>query len=405
MQREHEIHWPSAWQFGLSLLALLLFWSLAGAFALGGVATQFDGSLFLNDPAYLFLLAASSFLIGLLLLPSAGFALLRLLGRANLFARTASWLRVFRPSILIFAFPVVVFLGDWAANNTRLNWIFLPPLHLLAIGLPILWLTFLGIRGLSAGSHQRNWGALGSGLAFSPVLILALELAAVGSILLLAAIYISSQPQLVAELTNLAQRLTNIPPNPRILSRILSPYLLHPVVILTTFTFIAVIVPLVEELIKPLGTWFLAGSNPTPAAGFAAGLLSGAGYSLFESLFSPSGIENWSLLVIARSGTSVMHIFTAGLTGWALAYAWRSGKYQQLGLAYLTAVLIHALWNGLTLLATVAQLVPAQQLPASLRNDLAVTAPLGLGVLAITNFGLLLYFNWKLRREETVQVA
>ncbi len=107
---------------------------------------------------------------------------------------------------------------------------------------------------------------------------------------------------------------------------------------------------MIEEALKPIGVWLLFGRRLTPAAGFAAGALSGAGYALIESLALTSSGEAWSSLVLARTGTSAVHILTAGLTGWALVLAWQKRRFLPLLLAYLCAVMIHGLWNGLTLM-------------------------------------------------------
>src|SRR4030067_2197270 len=106
-----------------------------------------------------------------------------------------------------------------------------------------------------------------------------------------------------------------------------------------------------------LGGWCLGGSRLPPAEGFTAGILCGAGYALVESLIlSVDGGEQWVSLVFARIGTAVVHPLTSGLTGWALAYAWRENRYLRLGAAYLGAVLLHGLWNGLTMLILITDL-------------------------------------------------
>ena len=104
------------------------------------------------------------------------------------------------------------------------------------------------------------------------------------------------------------------------------------------------------------------------------------------------------MVVIARLGTTLVHILTAGLTGWALILAWREGRYIRLGLTYLTAVAIHALWNGLVILSVVPEILPPDtSYPHALLN-IGIIAPLGFGFLILGCFALLLGANSAMRR-------
>jgi hypothetical protein len=154
---------------------------------------------------------------------------------------------------------------------------------------------------------------------------------------------------------------------------------------------------LIEEAFKPIGVWLLAGRSLTPAQGLAAGVLSGAGYALFESLFLGSSGSDWIAVVVARIGTSVIHIFTAALTGWALASAWGQGRYGRLAGAYLVAVLTHAAWNGVALLDVFKNLANAglgqQASLTRLFSTLGTASPYVLLVLALAVFSALVMLN------------
>jgi RsiW-degrading membrane proteinase PrsW (M82 family) len=172
-----------------------------------------------------------------------------------------------------------------------------------------------------------------------------------------------------------------------------------PAVIFSVIIFGAVIVPLIEELIKPVGVWLLAGRRLTPAEGFAIGALSGAGYALVESLFLGSGGQEWAFVVLARLGTSAVHILTAGLMGWALVTAWTQSRYIRLAAIYLLAVLIHGLWNGLTIASVFANM--SQTLPASAGSfsQIGSVIPYALASLAGAAFLTILLINRKLKAE------
>ena len=182
---------------------------------------------------------------------------------------------------------------------------------------------------------------------------------------------------------------------------LLGPYLTNPLVITAGLLFVGLIVPAIEELIKPIGVWLLAGRKITPAAGFVAGALSGAGYGFIESLILSSSTEAWTALVVARIGTSGVHILTSALTGWAIVQTWQGRHFGRLALAYLCAVLIHGLWNGLTVLYSFQILAQMQNLPLKmpLVESIAIVAPFGLVLLAGGCFFGLIGANSYLNRQ------
>ncbi len=368
--------------------------------AVAGVVWRFDRSITTISATPFFLMAAGMMMSGMLLVPSAGFALLRLVGHPDLLDRLKTNFHIPRPTILILGLPIVFYAGYLVNQIPDWEWLLQPPLYLLAIGLPLLWLVYLGIRGLPTGSPQLTWGVFGSGLVLSPLLIMLAEIAALGSFLAFGAFNLINRPEMVEELTNLAQRLAQAPPNPALYQRILNPWLLKPGIIYTTFVFIVIVVPLIEEALKPIGVWLLARRDLSPSAGFTIGLVSGAGYALFESLAFTSGANEWSVIAAARIGAGVIHILTTGLTGWALATAWKQGSYLRLGVTYLTSVLLHALWNGLTLLAAGYQFLNAHFEIERFITNLSSIGPWGFGTLAITAFVILLGANRMLRGQE-----
>jgi hypothetical protein len=399
-QNSGNIHIYSAVQFALSALAAVLLWSGAALAAFWGVVEFVNGGSAAGQPLLSTLMAGALGSSGLLLLPSAFFALMRLLKRpVSLPESLPSFLR---PTILIFIFPLVLLLGYWISLNASISWLALPPLHVLAIGLPVLWLLYLGIRKLPLGSQQRRWGVFGSGLVLGPALILVSELGALLVFGVIGMIAIASQPELVQQLQTLAQHLQFGSVSPDMVMQVLGPYLSRPAVLLTMLSFGAVVVPLIEELFKPIGVWLLIGYDLSPAAGFAAGAMSGAGYGLFESLALTSSGEAWIYLVVARIGTAVIHILTAALMGWALVQAWSEKRYLRLAITYLTAVSIHGLWNALTLISSYSSLASAQGASPVIPwvVQLGDVAPFGLGALTIGAFVLLLWSNQVLRRDD-----
>jgi hypothetical protein len=389
-----SLHWPSIWQLGLSLLGVLGLWGGAGTLLVLGFSQMMVRAP-LDETTQLFMLSVGLGFFGLLLLPSGAFALARL---ANRPMQLPAWLKLERAAYGIWLLPIVLLVGHWISTRTTLAWLLLPPLHLFGMGFPILLLLWLGGRGLGPQMPRRTWGIFSVGLVGGPLLILLAEVLAAGAILLMGSLFLASRPELVIQVQSLADDLRLAGQNMQAILQIMEPYLLRPEVGFTLLTFVAGIVPLIEELIKPIGVWLLVGRQATPADGFFAGLLSGAGYALFENLALASQTQDWALAVVARSGTSLIHMATAGLTGWALVEAWRRGRYGRLVMAFLGAILIHGAWNGLTLLTLGSVLETGTDSYLALLRPLATVAPLGLGLLVLLCVALLVGLNRRLQR-------
>lgn len=394
------VHWPSALQLGFSLLATLALWGLAATLFVGGFIGQYLQGFSPYEVLQYFLLAGGAALCGFLLLPASFFAFQRLAGRPQKqLLRLPGWLR---PTLLIFALPILLLFGSWIYQQEQFAWLILPPVHALAIGLPIMWFVYLAIRNLSSASPQRHWGVFSTGLVLAPALSFFVEIL-VGITLLFAwSVWISTQPDLMRDLTNLAQRLEQARISPEEFLALLQPYIAQPAVIFAILGFFTLVVPLVEETIKPLGVWLLANRNLSPADGFAAGVLSGAGFALAESLALASSGGDWALAVFTRIGTGTIHILASGLVGWALARAWGNGKYFQLGASYLLAVLIHSVWNLLSILLALSYVpdmisIMGESRLLSIQGELI---PYLLGLLALIAFISLLAINRALNRQK-----
>jgi len=295
--------------------------------------------------------------------------------------------------------PLVVVAGHLVASHPKIAWLGLPVLHPFAIGIPTVWLLYFAIRRLPLGSSQRMWGVFDNGLTLGPFLIFVLESLVGLAFLVALVIYLYTLPGMMEKILQISSLLEQ-GRSPEILIEDLRPILVQPVVIFGVFLFGAVAVPMIEEIFKPIGVWLLFGRKLTPAAGFAAGALSGAGYALIESLALTSSGEEWSTLVLARTGTSAVHILTAGLTGWALVLAWQRRRFLQLLLAYLCSVTIHGLWNGLTLMYSFNLLatLPESSWISGIIRAVGPTAPLVLVFLALGCFVVLVVINQSLRR-------
>ncbi len=135
------------------------------------------------------------------------------------------------------------------------------------------------------------------------------------------------------------------------------------------FLIVAVIGPLVEETVKPLGIAFYIGRIRSAAEAFTLGMAAGVGFALVETVgYIGSGYQDWLLVALERTGASLLHGFGAGMValGWYyLVHKKQGGGIVLAILCWLYAVFQHFVWNGTAILV----LLPSPVGPA-LQNNL-----------------------------------
>ena len=397
-----QFNWRSLFQLVLSALAALLLLGVAALVALTGIAQYFNQGSSSANLTQSLMVAASLAFAGILILPSAWYAWKNLAypGPDPEPRPEPKWFGIFLTLLVLVLVPGALWLGNWISQYEKLAWFALPILNIIVNGLPAFWLVYIGIRGLNPGSPRRQWGVFAVGLVVSPTIILILEFLALLGYGILAILWTVINPGITNQLQQLIIRLESVSPNQEAILRLLLPYLLRPGIMFAAFAFISVIVPIIEEALKPLGVWILAGQRLTPAQGFAFGVLCGAGFGLFENLGNTSGAsEAWALLASTRISTVLLHCLTTGMVGWALASAWSQKRYLRLGATYAFAVLLHGSWNGMAVLSSISSLQGQVEvdIPANLQQ-IGNFASIGIIVMLIFNLILYISFNTLLRK-------
>lgn len=222
------------------------------------------------------------------------------------------------------------------------------PEYALAIIQPLIFLAGVGLLlGLVASggaglSRLRAWGHFMSGAWLSVGLAIVAEVIVVVILaIIIFAVLASVDPAQAQELIRLLRSARN-----GFDEQALTGLLLRPWVIVTAYLVVSLLIPMIEEALKPIGVVILIGQKPAPAAAFMGGLLGGLGFAVLESLSNLVNIQDpWIVLVVARLGTLVMHGFTSALVGWGWGQL-AQGKPLRLLLAYFGAVTLHGLWNG-----------------------------------------------------------
>ncbi len=392
-------HILSIFQFAFSGLGMLFLWGLALINVLSGILQLANGDQ-MSAAAMQFLVGGDFGVIGLLALPSTYFSFLRLIRRPiEATTRTTSrkWLAI------LLVWPLILYLG-WKLINAG-SWavVLFPVAQVLAVLLIVMWMYLVAGMGLQKMSPQRNWGLLSAGMMGGTLLSMIAEV--IGVIILISGfiLLVFFIPSLQNEVTRLANQISSIGNDIDALMRILTPYLSRPAVVITLVFSASVAVPLMEEALKPIGLWFLARKSLTPSEGFVGGVISGAGFAIFESLFNTAQLadDTWLLVSSMRFGTTLMHMLASGLVGWGLASAWTHRKYLHLAGAYLAAVILHGVWNGLAILLAASQISPEQSV--NIIPSGGKIALWGLGIWTLIAFIMLLMINARLRPKIVTQ--
>lgn len=345
-----KTHLPSVAQliisiFGLvtslfSALALLLLMKLGSSFqSIGG---QTDQSVYI--------LAWLGILLSLVSIPSLVLSIRRLARlpnppnqpRSRLLAASITFLAILPLGFLVYSSP------DLFSNS------FLKVLiSFITVAVPLWWFIELGQNKLPISSSQRFWGLINFQIFAGMPIVFFVEVVLFLLAMILGGVWLANKNSFAPLLMTLQ---TQIMVDPNNLSSVLNqvtPLLQKPGVLAAIFFSLSIVTPLVEEFFKPLALWFFIKRDWSESEGFSAGLVCGAAFALVESISAVVSMpqENWTVLLIARMGTGLLHTLTAGLTGWGLVSSWKMGNYKRLAVTYLVSMSLHGIWNFFALLS------------------------------------------------------
>ncbi|KAF0111287.1 MAG: hypothetical protein FD147_1038 [Chloroflexi bacterium] len=394
--RPVQTHMPSVAQLVISIIGL--FSSILTMFALGLLIVVNGSMLEVSMPEtqqMLFLIWISG-AISLLTLPSLVLSIRRL-ARKSLPQTNSRKLYVIA-NLLAPAIVFLIYFGNKAIVSQSLPAV-KAILTVILVTVPLWWFVELGRHHLNSGSPQRQWGLVNFGVYITLPIVIFVELVLIAIGIGIGIAWLMQQPEFTPLWMQMQTELRINPQEfPNILAH-LEPLLQKPGVIAAGFFGVAILIPLVEELFKPLALWFFMKRNWSPAEGFTAGLLSGAAFAMVESLTSLSAVPNeaWLVTIIGRVGTGLLHILTTGLIGWALTASWRDGRYLRVGMVYLASVTIHGVWNFFALLFGLGPNLNIPTIPSF--ATLSIASPWILVVIALWMITILFAMNRKLRIE------
>lgn len=332
----------------------------------------------------------------LLTIPSIVLSIRELQGKPVFFA-ISNRSRFLRASVLLVLWVPALYLGIEMSKTTA-GRLFLPLVSILLVILPLMWFLELGRRNLPVASVKRFWGIVNGSIFFTMPLIFVVEAFFLGIGLLWLGSWIFEQPNMLPLLKELSTFSTPSPSDLAPILERLQALLTAPQITFGLILGFSIVVPLVEELLKPLVLWFFVRRNLTPAEGFTIGLICGAAFALVESFSAITSVDQTLFLSTAagRTGTGLLHLFNSGMIGWAIASTWQDGKYLRVILTYLGAAALHGLWNFFALLfgfGNAGFALPA--LPASLVQ----AAPWMLGLMGVWMLTILFVMNQRLQKQ------
>ena len=383
---------PSILQLVLGIISLAL--SLLGALAMVIVSLasqQFDQATS-KTVSYVALISLA---IGLSVIPSIVYSIKRISQKNELSrGRSNSFLYA---SLSLVALVPLGWLTTLPTLDSSPAW-FMALANCLFISVAAWWFIELGSLRLPRITRQKTWGLLNFSAFFTMPVVIIVEglFLVVGAALLIA--WLVQQPEYAAMLNQL-QNLMYVKPEsmPLILEQF-EPLLKEPGVIALVFLTFSLIIPMVEELFKPLALWFFIKRQWSPTQGFIAGMICGGAFAIVESLIALASVDSatWLVIVAARSGTALLHIFTAGLSGWALTSSWLDGKYLRVGIIYLLTVFIHGLWNFLAVSVGFSSFTVGDT--GQFFTKIAPVAPWIMGIIVALMIILLILVNNRLRK-------
>ncbi len=343
--RPSQTHWPS-------LLVLICLVPSAGLFLLSSIGFLLnsiylivDGS---GDPVGSMIAALVTSFEGILILAASWFVFQKTSGggKSELDAKLSYPEGYVFIAIVVVIAAFLIGSGISFFDNLPFGLILQPWFTLLVILIPIILLAYSAIRKIYLGSLWQTWAIFGLGMTLVPLIAIFIELFFGLFFITLFALVIASQPELIFEFTQIVQNFEPQVGQDKIFE-LLASVIMRPGVIAGIMVYLAIIVPLIEELFKPLGVWLFSGNIRQPAQGFALGILSGAAFAMVEGFgISGQGGPQWPVVVGLRAGTSLLHIATTGLMGYAITSALKDKRIALLVITYLTSVLIHGLWNA-----------------------------------------------------------
>jgi hypothetical protein len=391
--KSYSNHYPSLFAALLFIVAAMLFLSVALVMFASSFSLVLSGKAIQAQQTIVLIVSVFEALV----LIVATFVAIQRYRRQAFASKDASFtigLKEIAASSLIAG--VIILIGHEIRANDSFNWLILPLLTVPAVVLPIFVILGLGVRNLPLGTRWQSWGIFGVAMTLAPFLLGILEIVVLIFLIFLVVAILMSQPNFATDMERLSRQLYILGPESKAARNLLLPYITNPAVVVIALAYLSILVPMIEELLKPLGVWLAANRLSSPAQGFALGALSGSAYALIETLGVSAQTADWASLLLSRIGTGILHITTSALMGAAIMYAFHERRYMRLIGTYILAVSLHGLWNALAVLysfSVITESLEKQNSFTKYQTPLIVV----MVILAILLLSILLLSNRRMR--------
>lgn len=378
----------------------------AAGFGLAALSLFISSTSGQADPTQSFYKFTLAVFLGFLLLVHLFSLVTTISSRPRLVSEQKSRSYLLPASISLLAWGGIVFLVEFLIRKNT-GYVAIPILLILAAALPIWWFVELGRRKLLHASSLQTWGSVSVGTSLTTLGAMLIEFILIFALVLIGLITLSGQPGLINDLSRLSQQL-QANPNLQETQKLIGTALQNPVVIILVFTFMSILVPIVEELAKPLGVYIFGGRRLTPSQGFVMGLICGACFGFMETmlLLTTSVQQGVYEVILVRVATGLLHTVNTGLTSWGFVSARFDKKPGRWLLCLLAAIFLHGTWNAFGALIGVSPFL-TQNLTLSFpaAASLAKAAPFVLGFLSLVMLAILVLLNRHLQKTREKEIA
>jgi len=151
------------------------------------------------------------------------------------------------------------------------------------------------------------------------------------------------------------------------------------------FAMYAVAAPITEEFTKIVGVAIIhRGSGASLYAHFVTGVCVGLGFSVVETLgYSMAAGESWPWLLLLRSPVAFIHVTATAFASCGLYHLRTRGGYRFV-LYFIGAVVIHGMWNGLSVTVMLVSMQASSASSISPLAGLLIVAIVALLALVLT---------------------
>ena len=257
-----------------------------------------------------------------------------------------------KANYVIILWLLMIAVGYFISHEGR-GTLLLAPLTVAAVIIPVWWLIEFSRRGLPRSTKLREWGTLTIGLTVAPIVIILFELILIVIAVVVVMMGLGFQPGLTSQLLSFLENINLYQGGIEEVEQILYEMMKQPLIRAAIFLIIGLIAPLIEEIFKPMSTWFLLNRPLKEYEGFSLGLISGGAFAILESagMVIQVDIQNWLIAITLRAATGVLHIGLSGLVGYGLVRSWHQKRIGRGILYVLSAAILHGAWNSLALLS------------------------------------------------------